>query len=128
MLKRLVLACAILSAIVPLPAQAQTAGTCIAGIPVVAFAHETITVSSTSIGGTAATYATATATAAYAVFTVETNPLRYWADGTAPTSTVGHLVNAGGQIGVCGAATIATFRMIRTGSDATVYASYYKAN
>lgn len=116
---------ALLSVIVPAP---PSHAACIGGVPVVPFAYETIAVSSTAIGATAATINSATGKAAYAIFTTETNPLRFTADGTTPTSTVGHLVQAGQQIEACGFVAVSQFRMIRTGSDATVQATYYKAN
>jgi hypothetical protein len=126
MMKRLMLVLAVLSAIVPLP-PAEAACTGI-NVQVTPFAYEDITVSSTAIGATAATINSATGKAAYALFTTETNPLRYTVDGTTPTATLGHLVSAGQQIEVCGFVAVSQLRMIRTGSDATVRATYYKAN
>lgn len=88
---------------------------------------ETITVSSTAIGATAATaFPTAADSAIYAVFTTETNSLRWRADGIAPTAAVGHLVAASSTIEVCGTVTLKRFLMIRTTSDATVSVTYFK--
>src|SRR3990167_1883837 len=88
------------------------------------FAFETITVSSTSIGGTAATYEPDAGGAQYALFTLETEAIRGRADGTAPTASVGHLVTAGGVIEIHGINTIRNFRAIRVTTDATLRASY----
>ena len=53
--------------------------------------------------------------------TVETNPIRWFANGTAPTTTVGHLANAGATVAISGAhVNVANFQMIATGSNATV--------
>lgn len=88
------------------------------------FAFETITVSSSSIGFTAGTYSPTTGPAIMALVTTETNPLRFTADGTTPTGSVGHLAAASSQIEVCGTQAVRNFRMIRTGSDATVQVTY----
>lgn len=87
------------------------------------FAFETITVSNVSIGFTTATADVAN----YAVVTLETNPIRYRADGSAPTAAIGHLASAGTTLEVCGKSAIASFRMIRQGAaDATAPVTYYK--
>ena len=86
-----------------------------------AIAFETITVSTTAIGFTAATM---TAAAVMAIATVETNTVRYRADGTAPTASVGHSAVAGSIITVCGPA-LSRFKMIRASADAPVQVTYY---
>jgi len=93
------------------------------------FAFETITVSTVSIGFTAATaYPTGgDAPAIMAILTTETNSIRFRSDGAAPSSTVGHLVAASSSIEVCGAQAVRTFRMIRASADATIQATYYRA-
>lgn len=90
------------------------------------FAQETITVSSTAIGFTVATYADGTGTARYASASVESNPLRFWDDGSVPTSSAGTLVQPGQQIEICGENSIRRFLAIRTGSDATLVVRYYR--
>lgn len=87
-------------------------------------AYESITVSSSSIGFTVATYGTSI----YALATLETNPIRYRVDGTAPTASEGILVPTGSTFEVCGASEMRDFRMIRTGSDATVKVHFYRPN
>lgn len=98
----------------------------------VQYASEAITVSSSSIGFTAATVNIAVTQGKPVLFaevTLETNPIRVRADGTAPSDTVGTLWNnaVGGNVKftVCGEATMRAFRMIRTGSDAAVTAVFY---
>ena len=58
-----------------------------------------------------------------AFVTVETNPIRWRADGTAPTTTIGHLANAGASITITGQANVSNFSMIATGASAAVYTS-----
>lgn len=96
--------------------------------PVTPSAFETITVSNTSIGFTAATaYPTGSdAPAIMAILTTETNSIRFRSDGIAPTAAVGHLVAASSSIEVCGAQAIRTFRMIRASADATIQATYFR--
>jgi len=48
--------------------------------------------------------------------TLETASIRYWCDGTDPTTSAGHLVEVGDQIILNSAAQIAGFTAIRTGS------------
>lgn len=55
-----------------------------------------------------------------AFIVVETNPIRWFANGTAPTTTVGNLANAGATITLIGHQNLVNFRMIATGSNATV--------
>lgn len=103
-------------------------------------AYEAITVSGSSIGPTPATIRTTTATsplqgtadliaewAVEAFVTVESNPIRYRLDGTAPTSSEGHLLNANDTLVVQGYTNIKNLKMIRQGgSDATVRVTYFK--
>lgn len=58
-----------------------------------------------------------------AFLSVETNPIRWRADGTAPTTAIGHLANAGATITLVGHANVANFKMIATGANATVFSS-----
>ena len=94
--------------------------------PLVPFAFETITVSSTAVGFTSATYNPAAGKAKRAQMTCETNAIRYRYDGTAPTTTVGHVLAAGGALSVLGDPAIDNFRMIASGSDATCSVTYEK--
>ena len=114
--------------------------TYIAG-PLKAFASEAITIDDTAGGKALSTaeYAdTTTAGTGYgsglykrrvklAVVTVETQQLRWTCDGTAPTSSVGHLANVADSIILEGYDNIVAFRAIRaTGSSSAVYVTYYR--
>ncbi len=104
----------------------------------VAYDFETITVSTVSIGCTASKIAVTTALgkghptamhpstkyADQAFFTVEDQPIYYRFDGTAPTSTIGHLGAVGSSIEIEGYGNIAKFRAIAQGSDAKLRVTY----
>ena len=77
------------------------------------FAFETLTVDNTAggVAMTAATYANGTR----ALITCEAAEVRYTYDGTAPTTTVGHLASIGTRIELVGPANLTQFRAIRTG-------------
>lgn len=93
------------------------------------FAFETLTVDNTA-GGVACTAAThspgGAPGASRAVFgPVEDASIRYTWDGTAPTTTVGHLANIGNSFALDGPANIGQFRAIRTGgTNAKVPVTY----
>ena len=82
---------------------------------------ETVTVAATAIGFTAATIGRAN----YALVTVETAPIRWRADGTDPTASVGHLVAAGDVIVLDEWRDLNNFMAIRTGdTSASISVSY----
>lgn len=102
---------------------------------------EPLTVSSTPVTLTASVYNATSAgatsqreypmpgnqKAAKAVVETLTNAIWYTLDGTTPSSTNGHLLNAGDQVTLENYTKIKNFKAIRTaGSDATVYITYYK--
>lgn len=91
-----------------------------------AFAYESITVSSTAIGCTAATVSPGGAPGAVrAMLTLESAQVRYRYDGTNPTSSEGHLLEIGETLVLEGAANIDKFKAIRTGStDGTLKVTY----
>jgi hypothetical protein len=92
-----------------------------------AYAHETITVSSTALGFTNALYEQGSGNAASALVAVETNAIRWWADGTTtPTASVGMPAAANATLEICGFSNIKKFRMIRQTSDASVSVSYFR--
>lgn len=80
------------------------------GIPQ-AFAFETLTVSSTALGCTVATYQPQSQGRESAVHAFITNPVngaateivRYRFDGVAPTATVGHMLAPGDHLELCAA-------------------------
>lgn len=90
---------------------------------------EQITVSSAAIGPTTATLnAITTKTdleANCAVFRCETADVRWRDDGSNPTASVGYLLKAGEELVYDG--NLRTLKFIRTASDATVDAAYYRA-
>lgn len=93
------------------------------------FAFETITVAGTAIGFTPATASPGAATGAeVAHLTLEAGQIRYRADGTDPTATVGHLMDPGDVLELSGADTLRRFRAIRTGGvSGTLSVSYGRA-
>jgi len=60
----------------------------------------------------------------YALFTVETNSVRFRMDGTDPTASVGHKVDAGQNVEIHGKGNVARIKFIAVTADATVMASY----
>ena len=88
---------------------------------------EQIAVSSTAIGFTAAKIAPSGGPqAVYAIFSVETNAIRYRDNGLAPTASVGLPMASGSNWTVCGVTTISRALFIRQSADATVSVSYYR--
>ena len=86
-----------------------------------AFAYESVTVATVSIGFTATTYQpTNEVGARRAVITLETAQIRYRYDGTDPTSTEGHILEIGNQLIIEGYGDISLFRAIRTGGTSGV--------
>jgi hypothetical protein len=91
---------------------------------------ETITVSSTAVPFTASKVTINQAGGQYkravkAFITVENNSIRVRMDGTAPTTTVGHLLTAGDGLLVTGDGNVANTKMIAAASDGTVQVTYY---
>ena len=84
-------------------------------------AFEALTVSTNSVGFTVATFA-----ANDSVFvTVEDAAVRFRLDGSAPTSTVGHLLEVGDVLELETMGELATARFIRRdGLDATLQSSF----
>ena len=95
---------------------------------------EAISVSTTAIGPTTtkirrttSAHATIVEHAKEALFTVETDYVRFRFDNTAPTSTVGHRLAPGDSITVKGYDNIRRLQFIRSSDSAataTVFASY----
>lgn len=96
------------------------------------YAFETITVSSTAKSLTASVYDIASVTSQlypvrqvqYVLITSETSELRYRIDGTAPTTTVGHVLPSGSSMVLLGYTTIINFKIIASGSDGTIQVTY----
>jgi hypothetical protein len=85
-----------------------------------AFAYETITVSTTALPLTAATYTPSDSSskgkAQRAVVTANDQPARFTYNGTTPTATVGHKLGVGETLVITGFVNIAAFRIIREGA------------
>lgn len=96
-------------------------------IQVFPFAYEALSVSSTAVGFTAATFDNGVKKALMAVGTLEDDSIRFTVDGTTPTSTVGQLVTQASNVSitVCGEKAIRAFRAIRTSGDASLKVVFY---
>ncbi len=81
---------------------------------------EPVTVTSASIGLTAATLAGKV----FAHITCESNPVRYWLSGSTPSATVGHRLEAGGVLDLDSAHQLANVRFFAVGADATLRVSF----
>ncbi len=62
----------------------------------------------------------------FAHITCESNPVRYWLDGTSPSATVGHRLEAGGVLDLDSAHQLANVKFFAVGADATLRVSYAK--
>jgi hypothetical protein len=95
-------------------------------VPYTAFAQEEITVGTVAVGLTSDTYAPTGATPAQeAEITVDTNKIRYWKDGSTPTSSSGHEAYSTDVIKLKTATEVQNFKAIRSGSsDATIKVTY----
>ena len=105
------------------------------------YATEQITVSSAAVTGTAALIANTagaqtdgssparwaqTIPASAAIIEVATNGIYYTVDGTTPSSTNGHRLNAGDVLTLSGRQKIGNLKMIRQSADSVVNVTYYK--
>lgn len=91
-------------------------------VGIVAFAFESVTVTTSAIGLTSGTYANAIR----AEMTLERDDIRVRTDGTNPSATEGHVIEAGSVITLEGTAEIAAFRAYRADvTDAILKATYF---
>ena len=95
--------------------------------------YESVTVTDSATALTASKYkdsgsvsTNAQRGAARAVITVETAQLRYRYDGTAPTSTEGHILNINDVLVLVGPDALANFQGIRTGGTSAVLKVTYE--
>ena len=94
---------------------------------------ESLTVSTVAVGFTAAKISINQVggfhkRAVRAFVTVETNPVRFWYDGSTPTSTVGHHLNSGDSVTIDGEGNVTNFKVIRSSeaaADATLMITYF---
>jgi hypothetical protein len=90
-------------------------------------AKETLVVSSTALPLTASAYDRDGLSADQATITCETDAVRYWADGSIPTASVGHVLAAAGALLLYGQQAIQNFRVIRVTNDATLSITYSRS-
>ena len=84
-------------------------------------AYESIVVGDTAVGITSTLITPASQRKNDACWiSIEGGPIRFRCDGTDPTATEGHLVDAGETIDVDGHDNLVRFRAIRTSAYATV--------
>lgn len=81
-----------------------------------------------AISPTAASRLTVPSGAFSAVISVETQNIRWTADGTVPTSTVGVLLTAGSEREFVGEGVLAQLLVIETTSGASVKVAYFPRN
>lgn len=92
------------------------------------FAFESVTVTGTAGGLTAATYAPGTTVtpaspASFALITIEADQIRWRADGGTATSA-SHLMQVGDTIELQGTNAVVNFSAIRVSGNATIRVSY----
>lgn len=97
-----------------------------ASLKVTAFDLETLTItSSTAVSLTSSIYTPeGNKSATKALVSVKDNSVRYRTDGTAPTTSVGHLVTSGSEIELLTFREISNFKIIATASDAYIDITY----
>ena len=86
----------------------------------IAISSEAITVSSTVIP-----FTTIPTGVTSAIFSIETNPIRY-SEASAPTTTVGNLGSVGDFVEITSSQNVNTFKMVATGGNSTIYVTYYR--
>jgi hypothetical protein len=90
------------------------------------FAYESVTVSSSAVGLTAATYRQA-GYAVQAFLTLEGAEIRWRIDGSNPTTTEGHLLEPGQNLTLDSPDAVKNFRAIRTGAtNGTLKVTYFR--
>jgi len=97
-------------------------------MPLIAFAKEELTISTTVKTLTSSVYQPANqAPAEEAVLTSEDGDLRYWMDSSDPTSSSGHLLTPGLWTTIRGLKNISQLKMIRAGTtDAKIQVTYFR--
>lgn len=81
---------------------------------------ETLTVAASAVG-----FASIPAGASIAIITTETADIRYWVDGSTPTTSQGHLVSAGDAIKLDSVGQLTNFKAIAVSGSATMQISYF---
>ena len=92
-------------------------------------ASDSLTIDDTTggIGFTTASITVGKHQSTKVVATAETAQMRFTIDGTAPTSTAGHLLEIGDVLTVEGPSDVLNFKAIRTGSTSgALYCTYFR--
>ena len=87
---------------------------------------ETITVSDTAIGFTAAKITKPNIEVNFAFCVLAGAQIRFWFDGTSPTATVGQLLEVGQNLTLITRGDIINFKAIRTGAVSGTLSVCYK--
>lgn len=88
---------------------------------------EEVTVGNSAVGFNSAIVQQAAGNAAVVVVTIEDDSIRYWVDGSTPTTSSGHLGLADSAFTICGLNSIKNFLAIRVTTDAEIKASFFRA-
>lgn len=91
-----------------------------------AYAFEQITVGTTAVGLTVGNIRSGTDSTKEVELTVETAQIRYRTDGTAPTASVGNLVNPTERIALHSYAELINFSAIRVGATSATLDVIYR--
>ncbi len=86
--------------------------------------YDTIGFETLSVGDAAVALASVPVTAVRAFITVQDDEIRFRADGSAPSSSVGHLLTPDDVLLLESAADLASVKFIRVTADATISVSY----
>lgn len=91
------------------------------------FAHENITVTTLAVSQLSAIHRE---TAGAVLITVESNDIRYWIDGTPPTTALGHLVDSATMqnLWFTDPYSIREFRAIAVGGNSSLMVTFYRRN
>ena len=90
-----------------------------------AYDKETITVGSTAVGFTSSKISNCKI--AFCTLDPDGGAIRFWIDGSTPTSTSGHYVAPGGNITIAGPNNISNFKAIKAGTrDGVLQVTYKK--
>ena len=92
-----------------------------------AYDKEILTVAATAIGFTAAKLSpSSTDTPKAAICTLESGEIRFWTDGSTPTSSEGHILAIGAQLIIESFDSMKGFLAIRTGAVSGVLSVTYE--
>ncbi len=85
--------------------------------PTIGMTFQTLTISTVAVGLDSTKYLDEDGNATRAFLTLEGGQVRYRFDGDDPTSSVGHILDAGGFLVVEGQNQLSTIRFIRSGTS-----------